>query len=89
MTNENKPVFDLKSIKPVEAPISISRPQEPSPVHSWPDRSAPKPPMIQISVRATPETVQRLKDVCHEERYSYGEMLERLLNSYDRMKSYD
>jgi len=82
MTNENKPVFDLSSIQSPEIP-NDSQKGFPAPLQSWPDRSAPKPPMIQISVRATPETVQRLKDVCHSERYSYGEMLELLLDAYD------
>lgn len=42
-----------------------------------------KEEVLQISVRAPKSTIDRLKRLCHDERYSYGEMLARLLDAYE------
>ena len=84
MTNSNNDIADFSELSNIKTP-SVREGQE-ARVGSWPERSVPmaKTEVVQISVRAPVETIDRLKRLCSDERYSYGDMLKRLLDAYER-----
>lgn len=85
MSNNTKSIADFSALSKIKAPEPEDTPTR---KEAWPDRSShvekpEKEEVEQISLRAPASQIKRLKTLCKEERYSYGQMLERLLNAYE------
>ena len=85
MSNNTKSIADFSALSKIKAPEPEDKPVR---KEAWPDRTPhvdepAKEVMEQISVRAPSSQIARLKRICKEERYSYGQMLERMLDAYE------
>lgn len=82
MTSDTKQIADFTALSSIKAPEPIDTPVR---TESWPDRTphSVKIDTQQISVRAPTVVISKLQRLCKEERYTYGEMLGRLLEAYE------
>lgn len=69
--------------RPDPAPTPASRThREPEPVQAWPSRE----PMVdgQISIKAPQDILNRFKKLCKDDRRTYGDMLDILMNEFEK-----
>lgn len=88
--SDTKPIADFSQLGRIKAPGVDRADEARKPVGSWVDRPVAEPlkeESRQISVRAPISVISRLQRICKEERYSYGEMLERMLDAYENRQS--
>ena len=84
MSSDTREVADFSFLNAIKSP-AVTKEPEPK---TWPDRSPQASVVVkeqsrQISVRAPISVIDRLQRICKAERYSYGEMLERMLDAYE------
>lgn len=84
----NKPVADWGDLDSMEAPEPGELPEGQG-ARTWPDRPvlsapAPKAPEGQVSIKGPVEIIERFKALCKDDRRVYYDMLEILMNHYER-----